>query len=538
VAGQTQTAARTAERQTVDAVVVGAGFAGLYMVQRLRDQGLTVQGIEAGGDVGGTWYWNRYPGARCDIPSLLYSYTWSKDVVDSWRWSEKYATQPEILAYAEHVADHHDLRGAFLFETRVTSAVFDDKAGRWTVSTDAGDVFDARFCVMATGCLSAPREFDLPGADSFQGETYITGLWPHEGVDFKGKRVAVIGTGSSAIQSSPLIAQQAEQVTIFQRTPNFSLPALNTPLTDAEVAEFKANFDIYIELLRTGQPGIPLPPADWVPNDAELAELVQLLWNGGGLISTAMIPNLVRDERINEAACEFVRARIRETVKDAATAEKLIPRGFPLATKRACVDTDYYETFNRPNVTLVDLRETPIEAITPTGVKTSDAEYPVDVIVSALGFDAMTGALLNMDIRGRDGLSLREAWAHGPKTYLGVAVAGFPNLFTVTGPGSPSVLANMMNAIEQHVDWIADAIAHATGRQATTIEATGEAQEAWVAHVNEEADKTLFPRAASWYMGANVPGKPRVFMPYVGEGYKIRCDDVAARGYVGFDVSR
>ncbi|PIB95885.1 NAD(P)/FAD-dependent oxidoreductase [Caulobacter sp. X] len=523
--------------ETVDAVVVGAGFAGLYMVHRLREAGLSVQGIEVASDVGGTWWWNRYPGARCDIPSLLYSYTWSPEVREDWRWSEKYATQPEILAYAEHVADRYDLRRAFLFETRVTAATFDEARGRWTVETDTGRVFDAQFCVMATGCLSVPREPDIPGADAFEGEAYVTGRWPHRPVDFKGKRVAIIGTGSSGIQSMPLIAQDAAQVFVFQRTPNFSLPALNAPLSDAEVAEFKAFFPTYLEALRAGEPGIPLPPKGWKPNDAELAELVQQLWNGGGLVSTVMIPDIIRDERINAAASEFVRGKIAEIVKDRKTAEKLQPRGYPITAKRACVDTDYYASFNRDNVTLVDLRETPIETITAKGVRTTAGEIPVDIIVFALGFDAMTGALTRIDIRGRGGRLLREAWAEGPKTYLGLAVAGFPNLFTVTGPGSPSVLTNVLTAGEQHVDWIFDAIAHVRAGNAGVMEATPEAQEAWVAHVNEEADKTLFPRAASWYMGANVPGKPRVFMPYVGEDYKKRCDRVAAEGYAGFALS-
>ena len=529
-----RSAAREPVHATLDAVVVGAGFGGLYMVHRLREAGLSVQGIEAAGDVGGTWWWNRYPGARCDIPSLLYSYTFSDDLQADWRWSEKYATQPEILSYAQHVADRYALREAFLFETRVVSAVFDAATATWTVTTDRGDTISARFCIMATGCLSAPRDFDLPGAETFAGDTYVTGLWPHQPVDFKGKRVAVIGTGSSAIQSTPLIAQDAAQVHVFQRTPNFSLPALNAPLTDEEVAAFRANFPAYVELLRSGQPALPIPPADYVPSEEELTTLVAQLWNGWGLISAVQIPNLVRDERINQVAADFVRARIAEIVTDPAVAEKLTPRDFPLATKRACVDTDYYAVFNRDNVALVDLRETPIVEITPTGVKTTEADYPVDIIVSALGFDAMTGALARIDIRGRDDLSLREAWAEGPKTYLGLAVAGFPNLFTVTGPGSPSVLTNVLTACEQHVDWIMDAITHVQARNVTTLEATAEAQEAWVAHVNDEADKTLFPRAASWYIGANIPGKPRVFMPYVGEGYKLRCDAVAAEGYAGF----
>jgi len=523
--------------ETVDAVVVGAGFGGLYMVHRLREAGLNVVGIEAGRDVGGTWYWNRYPGARCDIPSLLYSYTWSDELQDEWKWSEKYAPQPEILRYAEHVADRYDLRRSYLFETRVLRAAFDEAANLWTVETDRGDRIRARWCVMATGCLSVPREPDIKGAETFAGETYVTGRWPHEPVDFTGKRVAVIGTGSSAIQSTPLIAAQAKSVTIFQRTPNFSLPALNRPLTDAEVAEFKAGFQAYRQMLRQGLPGVPQPPEDWAPSEAEMRQLAEALWNGMGLLSLTVIPNLMRDPAANQAAAEFVRGKIREIVKDKDLAEKLIPRDYPIGSKRACVDTDYYETFNRENVRLVDLRETPIEEITPTGVRTADAEYPVDVIVFATGFDAMTGALLRMDIRGRGGRSLQDAWAEGPKTYLGLMVAGFPNLFTVTGPGSPSVLSNMITSCEQHVDWISDAIAWARSRQAAAFEATDAAQEAWVRHVNEEADQTLFPLANSWYIGANVPGKPRVFMPYVGQGYKIRVDEIAARGYEGFAVA-
>jgi cation diffusion facilitator CzcD-associated flavoprotein CzcO len=539
MAEQITAAARAPVRdRVVDAVVVGAGFGGLYMTHRLQEAGLSVQGIDAAGDVGGTWYWNRYPGARCDIPSLLYSYTWSDDLQAEWRWSEKYAPQPEILAYANHVADRYDLRGAYLFDTRVTTATFDEERQRWTIETDRGDRIEARFCIMATGCLSVPREPDIAGAADFKGETYVTGRWPHEPVDFTGKRVAMIGTGSSSIQSMPLIAAQASQVYVFQRTPNYSLPARNCPLTDAEIAEFRANFPVYREMLRSGQPGIPLPPADWIPSDDDLRALAEGLWNGGGLLSLAVIPNVTRDEKINEVAAEFVRARIREIVKDPAVAAKLTPTEFPIGSKRACVDTDYYASFNRDNVTLVDIRDTPIKEITATGVRTTAADYPVDIIVFATGFDAMTGALLKMDIRGRGGRSLREAWAHGPKTYLGLQVAGFPNLFTVTGPGSPSVLTNMITSCEQHVDWIMDALENLRAKDLATMEATPEAQEAWVAHVNQEADRTLYPRANSWYIGANVPGKPRVFMPYVGEGYKVRCDEVAAKGYEGFALAR
>jgi cyclohexanone monooxygenase len=535
--GNGATGAMGSGAREVDVVVVGAGFAGMYLLHKLRGLGFSVQVLEAGGDVGGTWYWNRYPGARCDIPSLLYSYSWSDDLQNEWRWSEKYAPQPEILAYANHVADRYDLRPAYLFNTRVEQAAYDEDRRLWVVTTDRGDRIEARYCIMGTGCLSVPREPDIKGASTFKGETYVTGRWPHEPVDFSGKRVAMIGTGSSSIQSMPLIAEQASQVYVFQRTPNFSLPAKNCPLTEAEIAEFKANFPVYREMLRSGQPGIPLPPADWVPSDEELNALLEGLWSGGGLLSLAVIPNLTRDEKMNQIAADYVRAKVREIVKDPKVAEKLTPGDFPIGAKRACVDTDYYASFNRDNVALVDIRDTPIEEITGAGVRTSEAEYPVDVIVFAMGFDAMTGALLKMDIRGRGGQTLRQAWEHGPKTYLGLSVAGFPNLFTITGPGSPSVLTNMITSCEQHVDWIMDAITHMQGRQLAVMEATDQAQEAWVAHVNEEADKTLYPRANSWYIGANVPGKPRVFMPYVGDGYRIRCDEIAANGYEGFALS-
>ncbi|HEY1710143.1 MAG TPA: NAD(P)/FAD-dependent oxidoreductase [Rhizomicrobium sp.] len=522
---------------TVDAVVVGAGFGGIYMIHRLREAGFSVQGIEAGGGVGGTWYWNRYPGARCDVPSLLYSYSFSEELLNEWRWSEKYSPQPEILEYANFVAGKFGVKSAYLFNTRVTRATFDEVTERWTVETELDDRFQARFCIMATGCLSVPKEPDIKGHETFKGEKYVTGRWPHEPVDFTGKRVAMIGTGSSSIQSMPLIAQQATRVTVFQRTPNYSLPAKNTPLTDKEVEDWKVGFPAYKELLRQGNLGVPQPPPGWEPNVEELRALAPNLWNGQGLLSLTVLPNLMRDEKVNDVAAEYVRDKIRETVKDPALAEKLVPRSFPIGSKRCCVDTDYYESYNRDNVELVDINEAPISEITATGVIAGGKEYPVDAIVFATGFDAMTGALLKMDIRGRDGQSLGEAWAHGPKTYLGLQVAGFPNLFTITGPGSPSVLSNMITSCEQHVDWIADALTYLRKSNYNVIEATDAAQEAWVAHVNEEGDRTLFPRANSWYVGANVPGKPRVFMPYVGEGYKIRCDAIAANGYEGFALS-
>jgi cation diffusion facilitator CzcD-associated flavoprotein CzcO len=516
-----------------DVVVVGAGFAGIYLVHKLGAAGLSVQGIERGSDVGGTWYWNRYPGARCDIPSLLYSFTFSDDIRRTWRWSEKYAAQPELLAYAGHVADAVGAREHYRFDTTVTRAAWNDVRERWTVETDRGETFEARWLVMATGCLSVPRGRDLPGADRFKGASYVTGQWPHDGVDFSGKRVAVVGTGSSAIQSVPLIAEQAAHVTVFQRTPNFSLPALNRPLEDAEHTEFETGFADYKAALAAGEPGIPLPPADWVPGEEEIAPLVEQLWNGWGLLSTAMIPNLTRDQRINDAAAAFVRAKVAEIVRDPETARRLTPGDFPIATKRACVDTDWYATFNRDNVSLVDLRETNIVTVDETGIQTGDGHVDADAIVYALGFDAMTGALTRIDIRGADGRSLKEQWQDGPQTYLGLAVPNFPNMFTVTGPQSPSVLSNMLASIEIHVEWIATAIAAAGDRR---FEASEDATADWVAHANAEADKTLYPRAASWYMGANIPGKPRVFMPYVGDGYKQRIDREAAEGYPGFRI--
>ncbi|WP_293683004.1 NAD(P)/FAD-dependent oxidoreductase [uncultured Phenylobacterium sp.] len=534
---ENKTSERAAVSKAVDAVVVGAGFGGLYMTHRLRQAGLSVQGIEAGYDVGGTWFWNRYPGARCDIPSLLYSYTFDDGLRDEWRWSEKYAPQPEILAYANHVANRFDLRPNYLFETKVIRMAFDEVKQRWLVETDRGDRIEARWVVTATGCLSQPKAVDIQGADSFEGESYSTSRWPHGSIDFTGKRVAMIGTGSSAIQSTPLIAEHAAKVTVFQRTPNFSLPAKNRELTDQEIAEFMAGYPAYKEALATGSPGIPLPPEGWAPSEAELRQAAEHLWSGDGLLSLAVLPNLTRDERVNKIGADYVRAKIKEIVKDPELADKLTPKDFPLGTKRACVDTDYYATFNRDNVELVDLRETPLVEVNATGVKTTGAQYDVDVIVYATGFDAMTGALLNMDIRGRQGRALREAWADGPKTLLGLQIAGFPNLFTVTGPGSPSVLSNMITSCEQHVDWIMGAIEHMRKSGKSTMEPKPEAQEAWVRHVNEQADQTLFPKANSWYMGANVPGKPRVFMPYVGEGYKVRCDEVAAKGYEGFELA-
>jgi cyclohexanone monooxygenase len=431
------------------------------------------------------------------------------------------------------------VKPAFLFETRVTKTTFDEKTERWTVETDRGDRLEARYCIMATGCLSVPKEPDIKGHDRFKGEKYVTGRWPHKPVSFKGKRVAMIGTGSSSIQSMPLIAQEAARVTVFQRTPNYSLPALNSALSDKEVEDWKAGFPAYREMLRQGNLGVPMPPVGWEPDVEELKALAPNLWNGQGLLSLTVLPNLMRDEKVNNVASEYVRGKIREAVKDPKLAEKLTPRSFPIGSKRCCVDTDYYATFNRDNVELVDLRETPIDEITETGVRAGGKDYPVDVIVFATGFDAMTGALLKMDIRGRGGRSLREAWADGPKTYLGLQIAGFPNLFTVTGPGSPSILTNVPVAIEQHVEWITDCIAYMREHGYDRVEATEDAQDAWADHVAEVAKESIFSKANSWYVGANIPGKPRVVLPYAGGmvAYRQVCDEAADAGYRGFEFA-
>jgi cation diffusion facilitator CzcD-associated flavoprotein CzcO len=532
---------RGAERR-IDAVIVGAGFAGLYMLHRLRGLGLSARVFEAGSGVGGTWYWNRYPGARCDVESMDYSYSFSDELQQEWRWTERYSAQPEILTYINHVADRFDLRRDIQLDTRVTSAVFDEATSRWTVETDRGDRVSARFCIMATGCLSDAQVPDIKGRETFEGTWYHTGRWPHEGVDFTGRRVAVIGTGSSAIQSIPIIAGQAAHLVVFQRTPNYTVPARNAPLDPDYERRVKASYDEFRRQARESRVGFVMERSE----DSALAVApevrqreYQKRWERGGLGFSATFADLLTDQAANDTAAEFFRAQIRAIVRDPAVAEALTPMDYPLGTKRLCVDTNYYATFNRDNVTLVDLRKTPIEAITPRGVRTRDAEYAVDSLVFATGFDAMTGALLRIDIRGRGGRTLRDKWAAGPRTYLGLALAGFPNLFIITGPGSPSVLSNMIVSIEQHVDWIADCLTHLREHGHEAIEATADAEDAWVAHVNEVGHATLYPLAKSWYTGANVPGKPRVFMPYIGGVgvYRQKCDEVAKKGYAGFRLT-
>jgi cyclohexanone monooxygenase len=526
-----------------DAVVIGAGFAGLYTVYRLRDvQGLRVQGYETGDNVGGTWYWNRYPGARCDSESYIYCFSFDKQLSQEWEWSGKYPEQPEILRYLNHVADRFDLRRNFKFNTRVTAAHFDEERNIWTVETDKGDRVTARFLITGIGCLSAGQVPNIPGRDTFEGEAYHTGSWPHEGVDLTGKRVGVIGTGSSGVQSIPVIAKQAEHLYVFQRTPQYTIPARHHTVDKAFLDDVKSRYDEIWEKARWSQGGMPIDPIERSAlevSDEERRKVYEDAWEQGGFnFYFGSFHDIASDRRANDTASEFIREKIRAIVKDPETAEKLVPVDHPFSSKRALIDTDYFETYNRDNVTLVDIRHSPIQEITPKGIRTEDGEYDLDVIVFATGFDAMTGAYNRIDFRGRGGQALKDKWSQGPRTYLGIASAGFPNLFMITGPGSPSVLSNMPVSIEQHVEWISDALEYMRERDVDVIEADKDAEDEWVAHVNELAEPTMFMLADSWYLGANIPGKPRVFMPYPGGvgTYRTKCDEVVAEGYRGFTL--
>jgi len=526
-----------------DAIVVGAGFSGLYQLHKLRDHlGLSVLVIEAGAEVGGTWYWNRYPGARCDSESYYYSYSFSKELQEHWEWSERYPEHGEIRRYLNHVADRFDLRRDILFDTRVASARYDDGDGHWSVLTQNGRTYRSAFVITAVGCLSSANIPQIDGLESFAGDWYHTGQWPRDGVDFAGKRVGLVGTGSTGIQATPAIAAEAGHLTVFQRTANYSVPARNGPVDKAARDDVRANYAAIRDKARSSTNGHPFDISEesaLAVSEEERQRRYEAAWQAGGLRFRATFSDLLRDAAANETASAFIRSKIREIVKDPVTAETLVPKDHPFASKRPPIDSDYFETFNRDNVDLVDLKATPLVEITPAGVRTSAATYPLDIIVFATGFDALTGPLLAIDIRGTAGRSLRDDWAGGPRTYLGLQTSGYPNLFTITGPGSPSVLTNMPVAIEQHVDWITACIGHMRKRGLHRIEAKPEAAEAWVEEVNAAAAATLLPMASSsWYLGANVPGKPRVFMPYAGgmARYARTCAAVAQDGYRGFDL--
>lgn len=526
---------------TADVVVVGAGFAGLYALHRFRNDGLAVQVFEAADDVGGVWYWNRYPGARCDVESVDYSYSFDDDLQQEWDWTEKYATQPEILRYLRYVADRFDLRCDIKFGTRVTDIVLDEATMRWEVRSDAGDTVSARFIVLAVGPLSNANIPAIEGLDSFTGAVYHTGRWPHSGVDFTGKRVGVIGTGSSGIQAIPCIAKQAERLDVFQRTANYSVPAGNVPLEDETIREQKAT---YAERRRLsmlsggGSPHQPHPKSALEVSEQERRAAYEKRWQLGGVLFSKTFPDQMLSIEANDTARLFWEEKVRMVIDDPTIADLLIPKDHPIGTKRICTDDGYFQTFNRPNVNLVNLRATPIQRLDATGVHTSDAYYELDALVLATGFDAMTGSVQKVNIVGRDGETLNRAWAAGPVTYLGLGVPGFPNLFNIAGAGSPSVLANMVLHAELHVDWIADAIGHLDVRGAIGIEASPDAAADWVKECSEQAAGTLMTRANSWYLGANIGGKPRVFMPFVG-GFGVygqMIADVVAAGYKGFDV--
>ncbi|MEZ5231795.1 MAG: NAD(P)/FAD-dependent oxidoreductase [Acidimicrobiales bacterium] len=535
--------AATTDVRSLDAVIIGSGFSGLYLNHRLRDRlGLDVVVFEAGNDVGGTWYWNRYPGARCDSESYMYCFSFDEGLMQEWEWSGKYPEQPEILRYLNHVADRFDLRRNTSFETRVTSAHFDEATDRWLVETDRGDRVSCRYLITGIGCLSTGQIPDFPGRDSFAGEAYHTGSWPHEGVDFTGKRVAVIGTGSSGIQSIPVIARQADHLYVFQRTAQYTIPARHATVDKAVLDRVKQDYEAIYDKARWSVGGFPYDVVDRSAlsvGDEERNAIFERAWQEGGFrFVFASFSDLRTNREASELAGEFIRNKIRETVKDPAVAEKLVPTTHPFGSKRTLIDTDYFETYNRDNVTLVDIREAPITAITPTGITTAAGHHDVDIIVYATGFDAMTGSFNRIDIRGRGGERLRDKWAAGPRTYLGLMSAGFPNLFMITGPGSPSVLSNMPVSIEQHVQYVSRIIEHLDANGLATIEARPAAEDDWVDHVNEVAQPTMFLHADSWYLGANIPGKPRVFMPYCGGvgAYRTRCEEIAANGWEGFEL--
>lgn len=527
------------DSESFDAIIVGAGFSGLYMLYRLRALGLSTKLIEAGTGVGGTWYWNRYPGACCDTESVVYSYSFSKALEQEWQWTTRYPQQSEILRYINHVADRFELRRDIQLETRVIEAHFDEEMPGWRIATDQGGRYTAQFCIMATGAISAARVPGFEGLADFEGDWYHTARWPHETVDFTGKRVGVIGTGSSGIQAIPVIAEQAAHLTVFQRTANFCTPAWDGPLDPVFEREIKTNYPAYRQQARESRGGnidFFNPQSALAVGPEERERTLEKRWADGGIHMQLSFGDLLTNQASNDLVAEFVRNKIREKVQDPEVAELLCPADHPFATKRLCQDTSYYETYNRDNVTLVDVKHSPIERITAHGVKVGNVDYELDAIVFATGFDALTGALLDIDIRGRTGEVLKDKWTAGPRAYLGLAIAGFPNLFTVTGPGSPSVLSNMMVSLEQHVDWIAACIDYLGTHDLEYIEATLESEDQWVQHVNQTAGETLYPKANSWYMGANIPDKARVFLPYVGGvgNYRKICDRVTVNGYEGF----
>jgi len=524
-----------------DAIIVGAGFAGLRSLYTLRNSGLNCRVLEASDEVGGVWNYNRYPGARCDVESYDYSYGFSKELEQEWRWSERYAKQAEILEYIRHVADRFDLKKDISFSTRLESAQYDEDNARWTVRTDTGETLEAPFLIMAVGQLSKPKKPDIPGESSFRGEIYHSALWPRHAVDFKGKRVGIIGTGSSGVQMTPVIAEQADHLNVFQRTANYSIPACHADISDEEDAAIKADYEARREQARNSPSGLGFVPNGRCALDdpPEVREQnFEEAWNRLGFGFALVYRDILLDEEANEVAKEFVHRKIAERVHDPVTREKLTPKGFPFGAMRPAVDHLYYEAFNRDNVELVDIKEDPITEITETGIRTENAEYPLDIIIYATGFDVFTGSLLAPEIVGRNGVTLKEKWAAGPKNYLGMSTAGFPNMFIMVGPGSPSLLSNVLVSTEDHADFIRDIIMEMRGKHIDEVEADEVAEQEWVEHVNERSKETLYPKARSYYLGDEIPGKPHVFMPYSGGVVRYRkiLRDVMDNHWKGFEM--
>jgi cyclohexanone monooxygenase len=526
-----------------EVIVVGAGFAGVYAVYRLNQDGRDVICLESAADVGGVWYHNRYPGARCDILSIDYSYSFSKELQDEWVWTERYAAQDEILRYIRYVVDRFALRKHMVFATQVIGLQRSDATGLWTLRTQTGKTYTAKFVVLSTGPLSAPKEAEFPGLEAFRGSVYRTSRWPHGAVSFEGKRVAVIGTGSSGVQCIPEIAKTAKHLTVFQRTPVFAAPSRNTALGADELNAVRARYGEYRKQLRGGFAGNYMASTGKKASDFSAAEhrkILDDLWQEGGLGIVSIFTDVLTDAAANKIVADYVRARIKDQVIDPVIATKLTPTTYPIGTKRPCLESGYYLAFNQPNVTLVDVRATPIDRVTPEGIRTSEANLEFDVIVLAIGFDALTGAIKALDPINGAGKRLVDAWANGPMTYLGLAIAEFPNLFMVAGPGGTSIFGNVVSVAEEGIDWIADCMSWMDAQDIDTIEATADAQDAWTAHVAEVGGYTLFPKAESWYMGANVIGKKVGLLAYIGgyAAYFDKCREVAASGYRGFSTSR
>lgn len=527
--------------RNVDVVVVGAGFAGLRALHTLRAQGRQVAVLEAADGIGGVWYWNRYPGARCDIESYDYSYSFSPELEQEWRWTQRYATQPEILRYIEHVADRFDLRRDVHLRQRVARCCWDDKSGRWSVETESGERWGARFLIWAVGNLSATKRPNLPGLSSFTGRVLHTAEWPHMPVDVTGLRVGVIGTGSSGMQSTPILARDAAHVTVFQRTPNFSVPAMHAAITDEQDAAVKADYAARRARILASPSGLGFRPRQEsvlqiAPQEREAA--FEKAWNGAGFGFALTFRDILLDDRANATAADFIREKISRVVEDPAVRELLTPRDHPFGTKRPVVDDGYFATFNRDNVSLVDIRSDPIERASADGlVLSSGATYDLDVLVFATGFDAITGALLRPEVVGRDELTLRRKWSAGPVTYLGLGTHGFPNMFVIAGPGSPALLINVLVGIELHVDWLAALFTEMDALGCAVVEVGEQAELDWGAHLTSRAQETLYPKAHSYYMGDEVPGKPRGFMLYPGglRGYRKILTECAAENYRGFE---